>query len=301
MRFSTGSAAADSRDDFARARRQAQRARVAGRLLGRPGEVDILVPFDEVIAALGRRGERRLGLVAIALDTIVGSVDRLRGFDRRFRPTSELSRTRFERIAQVVRTGGELPPIDVYRVGEAHFVRDGHHRVAVARAMGWSTVDAYVTEILTEVGASRDLTVADLPFKSHERLFWERVPLNRADRSAIVLSDPWDYGDLAEAVEAWGFRHLQAVAEFLDRRATAQVWFAEEYQPTVRLLRETGLHPGGSDAEAYLRLSAERYRLLRSHEWRPDVIDRLRAEHGSDDRPARTDPPRTGSADEDRA
>jgi hypothetical protein len=287
MRFSTGSATADSRDDFARARRHGQWARAASRLLGRPEEVDVLLPFDEVVAALGRRGERRLGLMPIALDTVVGSVDRLRGFDRRFRPTSELSRTRFERIARIVRSGGELPPIDVYRVGGAHFVRDGHHRVAVARAMGWSEIDAYVTEILTEVGASRDLTVADLPLKGHERLFWERVPLPRPDRGAIALSDPWDYGDLAEAVEAWGFRHMQAVGEFLSRRATAEAWFADEFVPAVRLLRDTGLHPGGSDAEAYLRLSTERYRLLRSHEWAPDVIERLRREHGADDDPRR--------------
>ncbi|MGF7234484.1 MAG: hypothetical protein ACQSGP_05950, partial [Frankia sp.] len=103
-------------------------------------------------------------------------------------------------------------------------------------------------------------------------------------RSAIVLSNPWDYGDLAEAVEAWGFRHMEALAEFLDRRETARAWLTEEYLPTIRLLRDTGLHPGGSDAEAYLRLSAERYRLLRAHAWRPDVIDRLRAERGSNDR-----------------
>lgn len=163
----TGLPEADSRDDFSRARRRQQWTWVLGKLRGRSDQLDMMLPFDEVVAALGRLGERQLGEQVIDLDTIVGSVDRKRGFDRRFRPTSGLARQRFERIAAAVRRGEELPPIEVYRVGEAHFVRDGHHRVAVARALGWTSINALVTEVLTEVGASRNLTLADLPLKGH--------------------------------------------------------------------------------------------------------------------------------------
>jgi hypothetical protein len=248
-------------------------------LRGRPDELTLMLPFDEVVAALGRRGERRLGLKDIDIDTIVGSVDRRRGFDRRFRPTSGLARERFERLAAAVRRGEALPPIDVYRVGEAHFVRDGHHRVAVARAFGWHKIAAYVTEVLTEVGATRDLTIGDLPLKSHERVFWERVPLPASARQAIVLSDPWDYATLAEAVEAWGFRYLQAREEFMSREDVALRWLREEFIPTIRLLREEGLAGEGTDAEVYMRLSAERYRLLRTHRWDPSTLAALRAEH----------------------
>jgi hypothetical protein len=276
---STGSSAADSRDDFSRARRRAQLAKIAALLRGRPDELTLMLPFDEVVAALGRRGERYLGLQDIDLDTIVGSVDRRRGFDRRFRPTSGLARERFERLAAAVRRGESLPPIDVYRVGEAHFVRDGHHRVAVARAFGWRMISAYVTEVLTEVGATRDLTIGDLPLKGHERLFWERVPLPPPARHAIVLSDPWDYAVLAEAVEAWGFRYLQARGELLTREEVARAWLREEFIPTIRLLREEGLAGEGTDAEVYMRLSAERYRLLRTHRWDESALAALRHEH----------------------
>ncbi len=127
----TGFPAADSRDDFARARRTATLARLAARLRLRSGDLDVLLPFEEVVSALGRRGETRLGPKMVDLDQIVGSVDRVTGFDRRFRPTSDLARRRFERLAGAVRRGETLPPVDLLQVGEVYFVRDGHHRIAV--------------------------------------------------------------------------------------------------------------------------------------------------------------------------
>ena len=102
---------------------------------------------------LGRRGERRLGLQAIRLDTIVGTLDARPDFDRRFRPASNRLRSRWVRLALVQRRGGALPPIEVYRVGGCHFVEDGHHRVSIARAARQETIDAYVTEVLTATAA----------------------------------------------------------------------------------------------------------------------------------------------------
>lgn len=186
----TGFPDADARDDFTRARRRQVLARLAARLRGQPGDVDVIVPFDEVVAALGRVGERSLGLRTIDLDTIVGTVDRSREFDRRFRPTSTRARGRFERIAAAERRGQAMPPIDVYRVGAAHFVRDGHHRVAVARARRRSTIDARVTEIVTRSGVEADLRITDLPVKTHERLLWERVPLPPPTASASRSAAP---------------------------------------------------------------------------------------------------------------
>lgn len=80
------------------------------------------------------------------MDTIVGTVDRGRDFDRRFRPTSNRVRERWERLALAQRRGEPMPPIDVYRVGGLHFVRDGNHRVSIAMATDQKMIDAYVTE-----------------------------------------------------------------------------------------------------------------------------------------------------------
>ena len=111
------------------------------------------------------------------LDAIVGTVDRGRDFDRSFRPTSGRVRSRWEHIATAMRRGEAMPPVDLVRVGQIYFVRDGHHRVSVARALGRTDIDAYVTEVVTRVGAEQTITLADLPVKSHERVFFERVPL----------------------------------------------------------------------------------------------------------------------------
>jgi hypothetical protein len=147
----TGFPQADVENDFLRARRQQVLAALARRLLRRPHDSGRLLTLDEVTGALGMRGERYLGLQTIRLAAIVGTIDSRRDFDRRFRPTSNRVRSRWEQLALAQRRGAPIPPIEVYRVGDLHFVSDGHHRVSIAAATGRPTIDAYVTEVLTTV------------------------------------------------------------------------------------------------------------------------------------------------------
>jgi hypothetical protein len=207
-------------------------------------------------------------------------VDRSRGFDRRFRPTSARVRERWERLALAQRRGESMPPIDVYRVGHLHFVKDGHHRVSIALATGGRTIDAYVTEVRTTLPATDIHRRGDLLVKSYERVFLSRVPLAPAARAAITVTDPWSYAELGEAVEAWGFRYMQHEQRFLDRAEVGRRWYAEEYTPVVRMMREAGLLGAGTDAEGFLRVTRERYRLIRTHEWNDDIVRRLREEIG---------------------
>jgi hypothetical protein len=278
MARDTGFPQTDAQFDFSRARRRRAISRLANRLRGEPSDFNVILPFEEVVQALGRRGERSLGLQSIALDSIVGTVDRSREFDRGFRPTSGRVRSRWERIAAAQRRGKAMPPIHVYRIGDLHFVKDGHHRVSVARALGYETIDAYVTEVVTEVGASSQIRLKDLPLKSHERLFHERVPLPPEARERIELSDEWRYAGLAEGVEAWGFRAMQAHREYMTREQVAEAWFREEYEPVVAMAREADLIGAGTETEAYIRIATLRYLLLRTHEWDDEVIERLRGE-----------------------
>jgi Domain of unknown function (DUF4032) len=157
-------------------------------------------------------------------------------------------------------------------------VKDGHHRVSVARALGFDVIDAYVTEVQTQVGADGQISLRDLPLKGHERLFFERVPLAPEARKRIQLSDEWRYAGLAEGVEAWGFRASQARGEYISREEVAAAWFNEEYQPVVEMLREADLVGRGTETEAYMRIVTLRFLLLRTHEWDDEVIERLRAE-----------------------
>jgi hypothetical protein len=277
MARDTGFPSQDAQDDFLRARRRQVFARLSAVLRLNPADVDVMLPFDEVVDALGRVGERDLGMQSIKLETIVGTVDRGKEFDREFRPTSARARIRFERIAEAQRRGVSMPPIDVYRIGELHFVRDGHHRVAVARAQGRDTIDAHVVEVVTRVPADRTMSLDDLPLKSHERLFHERIPLSAEARAQIVVTEPVSYGVLAEGVEAWGMRLMQHEQHFSDRAQIAQRWFHDEYEPVIAMLREAELiGRRETAADAYLRLSGERYRIMRTQEWSDEAIERVR-------------------------
>ncbi len=286
MARDTGLPSADAQFDFNRARRRRALAGLSARLRGEPSDVNHILPFEEVLQALGQTGERRLGQEVITLDSIVGTVDRSREFDRRFRPTTQRVRPRWERIAVAQRRGEGMPPIDVYRIGDMHFVKDGHHRVSVARALGHKDINAYVTEVLTQVGANREIRMSDLPLKSHERLFYERVPLPQDARARINLSDEWRYAALAEAIEAWGFRAIQDRGEVLSRAEVALSWFKDEYEPVIELLTEADLIGRGTETEAYMRVSHLRYLVLRTHEWDDAIVEAVRqdlAHPGVDD------------------
>ena len=176
MRGETGFPRADVTDNFLRVRRRQVLARVAAWLRHDPDDVNAMLSLNEVLDSLGRRGERGLGLQTIRLDTIVGTVDSNRDFDRGFRPTSGRVRERWERLALAQRRGDPIPPIEVYRVGDLHFVQDGHHRVSIAMSAGAKTIDAYVTEVLTRLPAAGIRGRGDLPRKSHERTSPARAP-----------------------------------------------------------------------------------------------------------------------------
>lgn len=272
---STGMPGVDAQHDFLRARRRAAAARLAARLRFEPDDVGVILPYEEVVEALGFVSEGRLGLQVVPLDAIVGTVDRARDFDRRFRPTSRRVRTRWEQIAAAMRRGEAMPPVDLLKIGDLYFVRDGHHRVSVAHALGHSDIDAYVTEVITRVGVDRTITIAELPLKSHERVFFERVPLPEAARPRIKLSDPWDYAELAESVEAWGFRAAQRNRESLDRADNARLWYETEYEPIVAMLREAEMIGDQTETEAYMRVIGERYRVLRTHRWDEEVLQQV--------------------------
>lgn len=273
----TGFPHADAENDFLRMRRSQVLSRLARWLRREPDDVNIMLPFDEVVAAVGQSGERRLGLQVITLDSIVGSVDKTRDFDRRFRPTTGRVRERWERLALAQRRGEAIPPIEVYRIGGLHFVIDGHHRVSVAHALGLKTIDAYVTEITTRISAQGIHDRGDLLVKDYRRIFLERVPLTGEARAAVTVTDPWEYAELGEAVEAWGFRLMQDEATYLDRPTVAARWYAEEFRPVVEMLRQAGMIDTQTEAEAYMWVIGERYRLIREHRWDDEVLEALRA------------------------
>jgi hypothetical protein len=139
----TGLARADAQDDFDRALRRARWATLAGWLHGRSSSRSRLVVLGDETIILGA-GSRD---VAVPIDRIVGSVEPTRCFDRHFRPTSQLPRARFERLATDIYCGRGMDPVELYQCGDQYYVLDGHHRVAVARALGQRRVLANITKV----------------------------------------------------------------------------------------------------------------------------------------------------------
>ena len=119
----TGFPRADVDNDFLRARRHQVLATLAYRLRRQPDTSDRLLQLDEITGALGMRGERQLGLQTIRLDTIVGTAEGRRDFDRHFRPTSNRVRERWEQLALAERRGAAIPDRKSTRLNSSHLAR----------------------------------------------------------------------------------------------------------------------------------------------------------------------------------
>src|SRR3954470_21872426 len=120
----SGFPTSDAQHDFSRARRARLLADVARRMRREPDDVGLILPFEEVVDALGRTGQVDRGLQIVPLDKIVGTGARGVAFARGCRPTSARLRSRWERIAAAQRRGEALPPISLFQVGDLYFVRD---------------------------------------------------------------------------------------------------------------------------------------------------------------------------------
>lgn len=272
----TGSPRADAEADFLRARRLQVIAALGSRMrLEDSGDRQAL-SFQEVVDALGLLDEVSLGVQMIPVDRIVGSVDKVREFDPKFRPRSGRNRQRFERIAEAARRGESLPPIDVYRIGDMYFVRDGHHRVAVHRALDLSAIEADVRLVRTLVEPDDVESHSDLAARELRKLFVQRVPLSRSARQAVRLTRAEQYPFLAEMVEAWSARLMFHEGEVLNRIRAAQRWFAEEFVPVAKLIDDGDLRKKDeTPADAYMWAAGERYTVFHNHEWNPEIIAEL--------------------------
>jgi hypothetical protein len=139
----TGSVQIDAERAFDRAARGRRLASLIRRLRGHhAGSLPVYHPAS-------RRVTTRRGVQEIPLDAIRGTVEPTRAadFDADFRPARH-ARARWQRIWMAEQRGAGLPPVSVVPVGDAYALRDGHHRVSVARARGAVAIDAQLDDTL---------------------------------------------------------------------------------------------------------------------------------------------------------
>jgi hypothetical protein len=144
--------------DFGLARRKAWIRKLALRLRGKSADDDAPTPFQDLQNALRAHNRVRRGIRIVDTDKIMGSVGRSKDFDRRFLPLRANTGERWKRVDVAFHRGVDLPPVSLYKLGDAHFVLDGNHRVSVARFHGLRTVEAEVTEFLPPRAENPGLT-----------------------------------------------------------------------------------------------------------------------------------------------
>jgi hypothetical protein len=131
--------------DFTRARRRARLRAVLARIR-REHSSNRLLSFDDLRRELAANNRLQRGTRVVEVDEIVGSVGRWDEFDRYFLPARASVGHKWKRIDRAFQRGEDLPPVELYEIGDAYFVVDGHHRVSVARYHDVSTVEATVAE-----------------------------------------------------------------------------------------------------------------------------------------------------------
>jgi hypothetical protein len=253
-----------SERDFSRARRKAFLRRI-GAYLRRDPASNQLLSFDEVKGALGIVSQNYLGLREVPVAKIIGSVGRHRDFDRTFLPSKPDLSTRWRRIDEIMHRAEELPPVSLYKIGDAYFVQDGNHRVSVARQQGVEMIDAEVVELRSRVPVDSALTARDLLHKLEHRHLLERLPIDRVlPEIKVELSDIADYRRLATYIEAHGFRTSQLWKRYVSPEEVLGDWYEYHYRPVAEMIREERVldaFPDRTELDLYLWIVNHRERL----------------------------------------
>jgi uncharacterized protein (TIGR00725 family) len=248
---------------FSQARRRAFFQRVLGFFTGHQPEN--LLSFEHVRDKLKVRGQHYLGVQTIPLDKIAGSTGRYQEFNRAFLPTQGFIRERWKRVYEVAHGPTGFPPIDVYKIGDVYFVRDGHHRVSVLKELGATTIEATVTELDTPIPLSADVDEEALDLKEEYATFLQETGLDqRVPDQEIEFSLPGQYHKLHEHIAV--HRYFLGLQEQRDVPYPEAVvrWYREVYLPVVRVIREEGIlaeFPERTEADLYLWLSEHRHYL----------------------------------------
>jgi Icc-related predicted phosphoesterase/uncharacterized ParB-like nuclease family protein len=215
-----------------------------------------LLSYDEVRKVLPVAGQHYAGFKTISIDQVVGSVGRYQDFDRVFLPTQKKTSGRWISIDEAHLRSDDLPPIEVYKIGDTYFVKDGHHRVSVARERGQKFIDATVVEVDIPVPIDKDANIDDILRLREQADFLVKTGLkNLRPDSNVELTLPGGYEKLIHHIEVhrW-FMGEERKAEVQWSDAVAG-WYDDVYSPLVQVIGQEQLlkdFPRRSESDLYL-------------------------------------------------
>jgi hypothetical protein len=249
-------------NDFESARLGAFFSEVAALLRRRP---NLLISFRDVQSQFPIEGQVYRGFQTVPVAAVRGSVDRYEDFSRNFLPRQSHTRDRWESVDRANLAGIDLPPIEVYKVGEIYFVKDGNHRVSVARQQGMKFIDALIVEVQTPVPLARDADRLELLRMAEYGQFLRATNLQQLrPGTKIRLTELGGYEQLLEHIGGHRWFLGTEYGRPFSWEEAVQSWHDTVYKPMVDLIvghRIMHAFPGRTAADLYLWIVEHRYYL----------------------------------------
>lgn len=242
--------------DFDKAYQKALFSRILSRL---KGENNTLLSFHEVMKYIKVKNEAYRGLQCVKIDDIVGSEGRYNDFNKEFLPKRKNLRMRWERVDEAHHQNKILPPIKLYKLGSAYFVRDGNHRVSVAKEQEREFIDAEVTEIKADIQITPDMTKSDLMkiiIEHEKKVFLEITELDKyRDTTELNFTFPGVYDDILSHIH--GHQYFMGIDndEEINFEKAMLSWYDNLYTPIItEIIEENILYrfPGRTPSDLYV-------------------------------------------------
>ncbi len=203
---------------------------------------DRLLSFNDVKDILKPKSEAYKGMQIVPVKLIVGSEGRYQDFNRYFLPKSEHLRARWERVDQAQIKGITLPPIQLYEIGGAYFVRDGNHRVSVAKAQGVEAIDAEVISLSSEIGIKPNQTKADL--KRSVVLYEKKLFYDKTNFGVLTGDNNLDFTETGRYDVI--YNHILVHKYYINQGIEKEIsfadalvsWYKNVYSPILQIIKE---------------------------------------------------------------
>lgn len=230
---------AQTEEDFAKARNKAFFNEIQHLLS--PEEAS-LISLNDVKQLIRPINETYLGMKVIPIDKIIGSEGRYKDFDNNFFPKSSHLRHRWEHVDEAAIKSITLPPIKVYEINGLYFVRDGNHRVSVAKARGTEFIDAEVVTLQSEIKLKKPNNMNDIVkqiINYEKRLFY-------AETSFGDITDFWCLDFSRAGRYDVIYNHILTHKYFLNQQQEDEVsiedailsWFTKVYVPIISTIQK---------------------------------------------------------------
>ncbi|MCJ7622136.1 MAG: DUF4032 domain-containing protein [Anaerolineaceae bacterium] len=244
-----------------------------------------LLPFDEVKKRLRFRGQHSIGLKDVPLENVVGSVGRYRDFDKAFLPRQKFTRGRWMSVDEAHLKDISLPAIELYKIGSDYFVRDGNHRVSVARERGQKFIDAHVIEIEVDERFDEGADLIEMMRRRELSIFLEKTKLeNKVKDSNIKITMAGGYDKLLEHIQVHRWYMGEQLSQNVVWEDAVEDWYNQVYLPLVKVIRENKImknFPERTEADLYLWIIEHLWYLR--EEFQKDVSLESAASHFADE------------------